>query len=127
MAHRMLVFMVLALASPVLAVEPYRDGRVRLVEDGVVLQRASEAGAEQAIQNLPFLPGDRVWTDESGRVEFQFADGSVLRVDRRSKLDYVAQEAGPDGDRIALRLWAGALQLQAWDTRDYPDFEISCR
>src|SRR5207245_2229800 len=56
--------------------------------------------------NLPFLPGDRVWTDQRGRTEVQFADGTVIRVDSRSKLDYVARE-----DRVVLRLWSGGLYV----------------
>ena len=68
--------------------ESFRHARVRLVEPGVSLQGASEPGAEEATANMPFLPGDRVWTDGVGRVEFHFADGSLLRVDRRTKLDY---------------------------------------
>ena len=51
------------------------------VEPGVTLQRATEPGSEEAFPNLPLLPGDRLWTDRSGRAELQFADGTVLRLD----------------------------------------------
>ena len=68
------------------------------------LQRATEPGAEEAVPNMPFLPGDRVWSDAAGRAEFQFADGAILRLDRGSKLDYVAHEEGDEraGDPAAL-------------------------
>ena len=49
---------------------------LRFVEPGVTLQRATEVSAEEALANLPFLPGDRVWTDAAGRAEFQFPDGT---------------------------------------------------
>jgi len=114
--RRLWVVAVLALAvSPgASAAEPsYRHGRIRHVEEGVSIQRATETGSEEATPNLPFLPGDRVWTDGGGRVEFQFARGSVVRLDRASKLDYVAHE----DDRIVLRLWSGALYVHA-DARD---------
>jgi hypothetical protein len=109
MARRWLLSM-LALALPAAAgaQEAYRDARIRLVEPGVSMQRASETGAEEALPNLPFLPGDRVWTDQTGRVEFQFADGTLLRVDRRSKLDYLARERE---DRVVLRFWSGGLYI----------------
>lgn len=101
-----------AVATPALASdEAYRDARIRHAEAGVTVQSASEASAEEAVTNMPFLPGDRVWTDGGGRVEFQFADGSVLRLDSRSKLDYVAHDEGR-GERIVLRLWAGQLHFQ---------------
>ena len=94
-------------ASSALADEGYRHGRVRFVEPGVTLQRATEVSAEEALANLPFLPGDRVWTDSAGRAEFQFPDGTVVRLDRRSKLDYAGHEEGQD-ERIVLRLWSGS-------------------
>lgn len=102
--------------------EDYRHGRVRYADPGVILQRASESSAEDATPNVPFLPGDRVWTDGGGRAEFQFADGSVLRLDSRSKLDYVAHEEN-GGERLVLRLWAGRLHFSSRD-RDAAEVEI---
>jgi hypothetical protein len=118
-----LLLTVLALlATPAAYSQSYEHGRVRHVEDGVSIQRATETGSEEATANLPFLPGDRVWTDANGRAEFQFAGGSLLRVDRGSKLDYVAHEDGRD-ERIVLRLWSGGLYLHLRDRRDGP-FEV---
>src|SRR5207245_8480604 len=76
-----------------------------------------ETAAEEAVPNLPFLPGDRAWTDASGRVEFQFSDGTVLRVDNRSKLDYVARDDGRRDERAVLRLWSGGLYVHGRDPR----------
>ncbi len=106
-----------ALATAAAAVASASDGgfegaRIRYVEDGVTLQRASEPAAEEAGPNLPFLPGDRIWTDDRGRIELQFPDGSVARVDSRSKLDFVAID-GDENERVVLRLWAGAMILRA--------------
>jgi hypothetical protein len=103
--------------------DDFRHGRVRYLDEGVTLQRATEPGAEEATTNLPFLPGDRVWSDERGRVEFQFADGSLVRLDSRSKLDYVAHDEGR-GERIVLHLWSGGLMLRTRDGRHQPDFAI---
>ena len=93
------------------AQDEYRHGYVRHVEPGVTLQRATDVGAEEAVPNLPFLPGDRVWTDASGRAEFRFPDGSVVRLDGRSKLDYAGHDEGRD-EAIVLRLWSGSLILR---------------
>ncbi len=103
------------------AEDSYDHGRVLSVEPAVTLQRATEPAAEEAFANLPLLPGDRVWTDGAGRAELQFADGTVLRLDSASKLDYAAHE---DGDRVVLRLWSGGLYLHNRDGRGYPDFAI---
>lgn len=88
--------------------EEYRHGYVRYVEPGVTLQRATEVGAEEAVPNLPFLPGDRVWTDGTGRADFRFPDGSAVRLDSQSKLDYGGHDEGRD-EAIVLRLWSGSL------------------
>jgi hypothetical protein len=96
-------------------------GRVRYVEPGVTLQRASDAGAEEAGPNSPLLPGDRIWTDGGGRAEFEFAGGNVLRLDSRGKLDY-ASEPGRD-EAVVLRLWSGSLVLHTRDRRG-PRFEV---
>lgn len=109
MARRWL-FLMLALGLPASAAaqEAYRDARIRYVEPVVSIQRATETGAEEALANFPFLPGDRVWTDQAGRAEFQFADGTIVRVDSRSKLDYVARDGR---DHTVLRLWSGGLYV----------------
>jgi uncharacterized protein DUF6600/FecR-like protein len=108
---------VLVLALPGLAAadDDYRHGRIRHVEDGVSIQRAAEPGAEEAQLNIPFLPGDRIWTDERGRVEFQFDSGAFLRLDNGTKLDYLDNP----GDRVVLRLWSGALYVHAVGSGDF--------
>jgi len=125
MRSRMLVAAGLAaglMASTALAEEGYRHGRVFFVEPGVTLQRATEVSAEEAMFNQPFLPGDRVWTDSAGRAEFQFPDGTVVRLDRRSKLDYSGHEEGQE-ERVVLRLWSGSTFLRV-RTRGGARFEV---
>lgn len=94
--------------------------RLRYIEGDVALQRASDTSSEEARTNMPFLPGDRLWTQSSGRVELQFTDGSVLHLDSRTKLDYENIE----GDRVVLKLWSGGAILRRYD-RGALDFTIS--
>ena len=127
MAHRhrgLLVSLLALIVAAPAAAQSYRDGRIRLVERGVSLQRADESGAEEALANTPFLPGDRVWTDQRGRAEFQFADGTVLRLDRRSKLDYVARDQDRRADSVVLRLFSGSLFLHIRDGQDPAEFIV---
>jgi hypothetical protein len=125
MKHAGWALILSVLACPAWAdYEDYRHGRVRDLDPGVLLQRADETSAEDAIPNLPFLPGDRVWTDADGRVEFQFADGSTLRLDSRSKLDYLAHDDTRQGDLVALSLWSGSLYLHVRDDQRRSDFDI---
>jgi hypothetical protein len=125
MRSRMLVAVGLAaglVTSTALAEDGYRHGRVFFIEPGVTLQRATEVSAEEAQANLPFLPGDRVWTDAAGRAEFQFPDGTLVRLDRRSKLDYSGHEEGQE-ERVVLRLWSGSTFVHA-RTRASARFEV---
>jgi hypothetical protein len=126
MDMRRLALLVVVAATPAVAQaeDDFRHGRVRTVEGGVAIQRATEPGAEQATWNLPFLPGDRVWTDDAGRAEFQFVDGSAVRMDIRTKLDYVDHEPGRQRDRVILRLWSGGVYLHFRDNRRSPDIEL---
>lgn len=102
-----------ALAS---AERGFRHGRIRHADYGATIQRGTETNAEEAVANLPYLPGDRVWTDGNARVEFQFTGGSTLRLDRGSKLDYMAHDDSRH-ERFVLRLWSGGLYLHG-DKRD---------
>jgi len=106
------------------AQDAYRHGRVVYVEGNVTIQQGPESAAEEAVPNLPFLPGDRVWTDRDGRGEFQFADGSLLRIDRRTKVAYAAREERRGEDRIVLGLWSGNLIVRQRDGRERSDISI---
>ena len=87
----------------------YRDGRFLETVGRVTIQRADEASSDEAVLNMPFLPGDRVWTDDSGRAEIVFADGEVLWIAERSKVDSLGR-GGPDQDeRLGLRVFAGSF------------------
>ena len=120
-----LTLTLLALAATAGAQDYGSDhGRIRFADPGVTLQRASDTGAEEASPNAPFLPGDRVWTDGGGRAAFQFRDGSVLSLDSRSKLDYIADDEGGRQDAVSLRLWSGSRILHVRDGRRSPRFEI---
>jgi len=106
------------------AQDSYRHGRVLHVEGTVTIQRVAEAVAEEAVPNLPFLPGDRVWTDRESRGEFQFADGTLLRIDRRTKIEYAAHEERRGEDRIALALWSGSVIVRRQEGRDQANLSI---
>jgi ferric-dicitrate binding protein FerR (iron transport regulator) len=119
MTGRLVAIVMLVAASPLLAQDDYLYGRVRYAEPGVTIQQGSEGVASEAEANLPLLPGDRVWTDGGGRAEFQFADGSLLRLDARSKLEYISAE---EGSPSVLRLHSGSLFLHV--LADDPGFEV---
>ena len=92
----------------------YSYAYIRYSEGEVTLQRAMEPEPSPADANVPIMPGDRAWTGASGRAEVLFADGSVLRMDERTKMDFAAfgETAGTD---TLLRLWNGSIILRVAD------------
>ncbi|MFQ5789140.1 MAG: DUF6600 domain-containing protein, partial [Acidobacteriota bacterium] len=92
----------------------YSYAHIRHVEGSVSLQRATEPEPDEADVNFPILPGDRVWTDPHGRAEIEYADGSVLRMDNRTKVDFV--DFGEQRGRESLvRHWNGNIILRLGD------------
>jgi hypothetical protein len=87
----------------------YRDGRFLETLGGVTLQRADEASSDEAVRNMPFLPGDRVWTDERGRAEIVFAEGEILWIAERSKVDSLGRGGAEQDERLGLRIFAGSF------------------
>jgi hypothetical protein len=117
-----IAFLLLAVAPAAAQEVDYRDARIVLAEPGAMLHGASEADAEQAVPNLPWLPGDRVWTESGARMEIQFADGTLVQLAEDSKLDYEASDM--DRGTAVLRLWTGSLYLIARGRSSSPGFEI---
>ena len=118
-----LVLIMAALVVPAVADQGYDSAyrredsyaptaRIRYVESSVTLQRHSDDGSqdssEQAQANVPFLPGDRMLTDDAGRAELQLAGGVFIRMDTQSSLEYVSEGAQP-----AFRLDSGGLYVHA--------------
>ena len=97
-----------------LAGRSYNYGHISYVEGEVTLQRAIEPEPSEAGVNEPVTPGDRAWTASYGRAEIRLADGSVLRMDGRTKVDFVAfGEAA--GQETLVRLWNGSIILRLVD------------
>ena len=100
----------------------YNYGHISYVEGEVTLQRAIEPEPSEAGVNEPVTPGDRAWTASYGRAEIRLADGSVLRMDRRTKVDFVAfgEAAGQENAGPTLETEASS---SAWSMLPVPRFE----
>ncbi len=60
-------------------------GHVSLVDQGATVTRL-DGSVEPAVVNLPLAPGDTVATAAGGRCELQFDNGTVIRLDKDSRL-----------------------------------------
>lgn len=67
-----------------------RLARVSLIEGAVSYEMASETEWAAASVNMPLEPGDRVYTGKEGRVEIEFEDGSVLRLDEDTDIEILS-------------------------------------
>lgn len=89
-------------------------GRVQLVEGRFSLVRAYDGERVPLEGNLPLVPGDRLETEEAGRLEAGLADTSVLRARGPLQLDIHALAAfDPDESPTThLMLHRGDLSLE---------------
>ena len=94
-------------------------GRIRDAEQGVRIVRAQwnhESGVvDESGMNAPIFPGDRMTTGSDQRVEVELAGGTLIWVDRRSDLTFLAL---PDpyadvADNSVLQLADGRLRLSS--------------
>lgn len=85
--------------------------RLRHLEGTVTVQRAAAGETEGGVVNLPLGSGDRVWTEDDGRVQITFEDGTSVWLDNRTTLDFVSLPR-PEGSEGALvRLWRGSAYI----------------
>ncbi len=61
-------------------------GYVSLVEDSAFVLQEGKTEAQKAIVNFPLMPGDVLYTTGKGRCELQFDNGTIMRIDKNSKV-----------------------------------------
>jgi len=62
-------------------------GRISFIQGEAQIQPAGTKEWQVASVNVPVRAGDRFWTPEDARMELQFQNGTVLRLDYKSTLD----------------------------------------
>ncbi len=94
-------------------------GRVRYIEGTVSLQRTKEGDVSEAAVNSPVAPGDRAWT-EDGRAEISLADGSIISLDRDTRLDLrtLADISNRFEKTNLLALLGGTVRIDAPEAED---------
>lgn len=73
------------LAGPLLAAEGSVYAHISFVDNGATVLR-EDGSKDAAVVNLPLAPGDTVVTPGGGRCELQFDNGTVVRLDKGSRL-----------------------------------------
>lgn len=89
----LLLAAIAVLSCPVMATEGGSSyGHVSFVEDPAVIIRSDQA-EHKAVVNLPLAPGDTIVTGNNGRCELQFDNGTVIRLDKNSRLSVSTLQA----------------------------------
>jgi len=65
-------------------------GRISLVQGQVLIQTKDAEEWVDASVNFPIADGDRIMTEQDGRVELQFQNGTCVRVGEESQVDIMA-------------------------------------
>ncbi len=97
-------------ASSAQQAQSYSYAYIRYLVGNAEVQRATEAEPAEAGLNLPIESGDRVWTHADARVELEYGNGSILRMDSQTRIDFVG--FGEQGGETFIRLWSGSIILR---------------
>lgn len=93
MKKYLMILMMLSMAFVVAAGNGYASdpvegsiyGHISYIEGNPKVIRADQT-QEDAVVNLPVAPGDLLLTDDNSRCELQFDNGTVMRLDKQSRL-----------------------------------------
>jgi hypothetical protein len=84
---------VLALTLSVKAAEIESNyGHISFVENQATIIR-TDLEEHKAVVNLPLVPGDTIVTSTDGRCELQFDNGTVIRLDKNTRLSLTTVQA----------------------------------
>ncbi len=90
----------LVLAPAATADSQVRIVRLSLVEGPVQIDRALGDGFENAIMNMPITQGMTIATQDNGRAEVQFEDGSTLRLTPGTQVSFPQLGLRSSGARV---------------------------
>src|SRR5580698_8648926 len=96
-----------ALACAVWALPAAADSQARIVrlsdvQGTVQIDKNSGLGFENAFVNLPVTQGTQLRTQENGRAEIEFEDGSTLRVTPNSTVHFSTLGLSDAGKRVSV-------------------------
>jgi len=99
------------ITSPSAAESELEGGWISLVQGQVFIQAMDEREWTEASANLPVADGDRIVTEQDGRVELQFQNGTDVRVGETSQLDIIALGFGQGKPFIHLNQLEGRIYV----------------
>ncbi len=137
MKQIVLIILAAILAIPAVSLAGIiNPARIQLIEGDVMFRSPDAEDWLPAAVNTPLDEGDAIWTSSTSRAEVQLADGSIVRLDSGSNLDFIAVEEGFThlhlaSGRIYLRtarnMAKSSLQIDADNTSVVPEARTRLR
>ena len=120
-----IVLFALAALPAFAAISPgVRVVRLSLALGDVQIDRNSGDGWEQAINNMPVIGGARIYAAEEARAEFEFEDGSSLRLVGPGQISLIELTNAPDGaPATVIQIDSGVVYINA-RLQPHADFRI---
>ena len=98
---------------------PSRVARLSYLKGAVSFVPAGENDWVEAQMNRPLITGDKLWTDNGGRVELEIGSAAV-RMDQQSSFDFL----NLDDNTAQMELTQGAMNLRVRRLYDGQTYEI---
>ena len=86
-------------------------GRISLIQGQVLTQTKDGEEWTEASVNFPIMGGDRILTERDGRVEFQFKNGTYVRVGEESQVDIISLYFDRGKEVIHLNQLEGSIYV----------------
>lgn len=100
-------------------------GRISLIQGQVLMQSKDGKEWTEASVNFPVMEGDRIVTERDGRVEFQFKNGTYVRMGEDSQVDVIALYFDQKKEMIRLYPLEGKIYVNHRPTlRENSTFQI---
>src|SRR5215510_5858998 len=116
MSSRVKFFALPFLLAALAAISAFADSNVRIVRLSLVegdVQIDRNQGYEKAFLNLPITQGAKIRTNNDGRAEVEFEDGSTLRLTPGTVVDFPELSLRDSGGKVStVHLQEGTAYLK---------------
>jgi hypothetical protein len=102
------------LALPAFAGSQARIVRLSDVQGSVQIDKNTGMGFESAFVNLPITQGTQLKTQDRGRAEIEFEDGSTIRLTPNSTIEFSTLSANDAGKHISAINLTGGMAYVNW-------------
>ena len=96
--------------------------RITVLEGAATVSRDS-AGDMNASQNFTIEPLDVLATQSNGRAVMQFIDGTLLKLDQNTRVEFLEIGSADDGKNLSVlaRLWNGSILVDVSDDSNFQE------